>query len=234
MTYKAASTSRSHLPSLLIIIQLFPVEHVQDGHRLFQLSTYLLPLFADDQCIPPSRMSYHRVQTPSGVARTLISNQMEVDSGDSRDGRAAEPRFGNSKRRRRPGSVTLNACLNCKTARAKCDANQPCERCASRLDTSRCIYQVPVRRAKRELVKKIEELEAKEHLTNQILEALTSDMDISPILEQLRMGEPYEKIVKGLYSVTREDVQPPPRMRIWESTYKAASQSTGSIAPTAF
>ena len=58
-------------------------------------------------------------------------------------------------------------------------------------------------------------------------------MEISPILKQLRMGEPYEKIVKGLYSVTREDVQPQ-RMRLWESTSKAASQSTGSIAPTAF
>ena len=70
-------------------------------------------------------------------------------------------------------------------------------------------------------------------MTKQILEALTSDMEISPILKQLRMGEPYEKIVKGLYSVTREDVQPP-RMQIWESTTKAASQSTGSVAPTAF
>lgn len=140
---------------------------------------------------------------------------------------------GTSRRGRRSGSITLNACLNGKRSRAKvryrstsqaallprlynkliesrshwsdeknvalsllfsqCDAGQPCRRCASRIETPDCIHQVPVRQDKQQLMKKIEELEARNHSTKQILQASSSGLEVYKILELLRKGEPYEK-----------------------------------------
>merc|ERR1712093_543171 len=57
----------------------------------------------------------------------------------------AESSSSSSKHRRVPGSVTRNACLNCKKARTKCDGNKPCKRCATRVENSECIYEVHIK-----------------------------------------------------------------------------------------
>lgn len=103
-----------------------------------------------------------------------------------------------SKRRRVPESVTRNACVNCKKARAKCDAKQPCKRCASRLEASECIYEVHVKHAKEELVKQIKDLRSKDHLTEQILQAISSDEKVPEIIKRLKVGDTYESIVEWL------------------------------------
>ncbi|EKD15425.1 hypothetical protein MBM_06641 [Drepanopeziza brunnea f. sp. 'multigermtubi' MB_m1] len=103
-----------------------------------------------------------------------------------------------SKRRRVPESVTRNACLNCKKARAKCDGKKPCKRCATRVETSECIYEVHIKHAKEELVKQIKELRAKDHMTEQILQALSTDEKVPEILDRLKRGETYDSIVEWL------------------------------------
>ncbi|PVH71891.1 hypothetical protein DL98DRAFT_88046 [Cadophora sp. DSE1049] len=87
----------------------------------------------------------------------------------------AESSASSSKRRRLPESVTRNACLNCKKARAKCDSNKPCKRCATRVETSECIYEIHIKHPKEELVEQIKELRAKDHMTEQILQALSTN-----------------------------------------------------------
>ncbi|KAG4411109.1 hypothetical protein IFR04_015755 [Cadophora malorum] len=102
-----------------------------------------------------------------------------------------------SKRRRAPELVTQNACLNCKKARAKCDGNKPCGRCAAQVATFECIYENRVKHAKEELVKIIKELRAKEHLIEQILQALSTDEKVPEILKSLRNSETYGNIVNS-------------------------------------
>jgi hypothetical protein len=110
---------------------------------------------------------------------------------------------------------------------AQCDGNQPCGRCASRIDTPDCIYEIPVRRAKHELVEKIKELEARDHSTTQILQALSSDMDTLPILKLLRRGEPYERIVELLGGVGTTDVEIVSYTETREATRNAYHQGIG-------
>ncbi|RFU25173.1 hypothetical protein B7463_g11167, partial [Scytalidium lignicola] len=78
----------------------------------------------------------------------------------------------NPKRRRVPDSVTRNACLNCKKARAK--------------------------HAKEELIGQLKELKAKDLLMEQILQALSSDNKAPDIIKRLKHGETYENIVNWL------------------------------------
>ncbi|KAG9238959.1 hypothetical protein BJ875DRAFT_366647 [Amylocarpus encephaloides] len=113
-----------------------------------------------------------------------------------------------SKRRRVPDSVTRNACLNCKKARAKCDGEAPCRRCSSRVETSECVYEVHIKHAKEELVKQIKELKAKDHLTDQILNALSSGEQVPEILDRLKRGETYHGIVDWLGRSPIEGLEP--------------------------
>lgn len=69
--------------------------------------------------------------------------------------------IGKGRKRKAPAHVSQNACTNCKRARAKCDGvdGQTCSRCNSRGLTESCTYELHIKTAKEELVKKIKHLE---------------------------------------------------------------------------
>ncbi|KAF2403441.1 hypothetical protein EJ06DRAFT_278042 [Trichodelitschia bisporula] len=69
--------------------------------------------------------------------------------------------IGKQRKRKAPTHVSQNACTNCKKARAKCDGEDPapCTRCISRAVADQCHYEVHVKTAKEELVRKIRDLE---------------------------------------------------------------------------
>lgn len=77
---------------------------------------------------------------------------------------------------------------------SQCDGRKPCKRCASRVESSECIYKVHVKHAKEDLVKQIKELERRDNLNEQILQALSTDERLPEILQRLRNGETYESI----------------------------------------
>ncbi|KFZ22977.1 hypothetical protein V502_02544, partial [Pseudogymnoascus sp. VKM F-4520 (FW-2644)] len=103
-----------------------------------------------------------------------------------------------SKRRRVPESITRNACLNCKKARAKCDGNKPCSRCTTRAETTPCAYEVHIKHAKEELMKQIHELHAKNKLNERVIKALQSGDKAPDILRALSSGDSLESIVESL------------------------------------
>lgn len=82
----------------------------------------------------------------------------------------------------------------------QCDGKQPCKRCSSRVETSDCVYEIHIKHAKEELVRQIKDLKAKDHLTDQILQALSSSADEqgAEIVERLRNGESYQSIGEWL------------------------------------
>ncbi|KAH8804914.1 hypothetical protein F5884DRAFT_678291 [Xylogone sp. PMI_703] len=116
----------------------------------------------------------------------------------------------NSKRRRVPDSVTRNACLNCKKARAKCDGKKPCKRCAARAESSECVYEVHIKHAKEELIRQIKELKSKDAPMEQILQSLSADNKASEIIDRLKQGESYENIADwlGRAPKTSEETSP--------------------------
>ncbi|OBT76461.1 hypothetical protein VF21_04003 [Pseudogymnoascus sp. 05NY08] len=103
-----------------------------------------------------------------------------------------------SKRRRVPVSITRNACVNCKKARAKCDGNTPCTRCTTRAETSPCVYEVHIKHAKEELMKQIRELRTKNRLSERIFRTLQSSERAPDILRALSNGESIESIAESL------------------------------------
>ncbi|OAF61270.1 hypothetical protein VC83_02039 [Pseudogymnoascus destructans] len=103
-----------------------------------------------------------------------------------------------SRRRRVPVSITRNACVNCKKARAKCDGNTPCSRCTTRAETSPCVYEVHIKRAKEELMKQIRELRTKNRLSERIFRTLQSREKAPNILRALSNGESIESIAESL------------------------------------
>ncbi|OBT93674.1 hypothetical protein VE01_08019 [Pseudogymnoascus verrucosus] len=103
-----------------------------------------------------------------------------------------------SKRRRVPVSITRNACVNCKKARAKCDGNTPCLRCTTRAETSPCVYEVHIKHAKEELMKQIRELRTKNRLSERIFRTLQSSEKAPDILRALSNGESIESIAESL------------------------------------
>ncbi|KAF2455143.1 hypothetical protein BDY21DRAFT_79942 [Lineolata rhizophorae] len=66
-----------------------------------------------------------------------------------------------ARKRRAPSHVSQNACTNCKRARAKCDGEdpEPCSRCIQRDIGDQCHYEVHVKTAKEEMVRRIKALE---------------------------------------------------------------------------
>ncbi|PBP20368.1 hypothetical protein BUE80_DR008851 [Diplocarpon rosae] len=154
-------------------------------------------------------MSFRQIRPSSGDnsasntgSNTSQSTTTPETSGSSDPRRARgdkdTPENTSSKRRRVPESVTRNACLNCKKARAKCDGKKPCKRCATRVETSECVYEIHIKHAKEELVQQIKDLRAKDHITEQILQALAANEKVPEILERLQNDESYESIVEWL------------------------------------
>jgi hypothetical protein len=73
------------------------------------------------------------------------------------------------------------------------------------VETSQCIYEIHVKHAKEELIKQIKDLKSKDHLTEQIFSALSSDDQVPEILQRLRNGETYQAIVEWLGRAPLDD-----------------------------
>ncbi|TLD36309.1 hypothetical protein E2P81_ATG03198 [Venturia nashicola] len=80
---------------------------------------------------------------------------------------------GKGRKRKAPQSVSQNVCTNCKRARAKCDGAEgtACTRCISRNIADQCNYELHLKTAKEELIRKIRSLElANQELVSSIRE----------------------------------------------------------------
>jgi hypothetical protein len=78
-------------------------------------------------------------------------------------------------------------------------------------------------------VKQIKELEAKDHLTQQILRALSNDQHVPEILHRLQNGETHESIVEWLAPPDSYDVHSPAGSQ--NSTFEASSHEMAGISP---
>ncbi|KAH6667253.1 hypothetical protein B0J14DRAFT_677059 [Halenospora varia] len=172
----------------------------------------------------------------SALASTPSRSASESTGSDPRrnlaiaEGSAAA----SSKRRRVPESVTHNACLNCKKARTKCDGKKPCKRCATRVETSECIYEIHIKHVKEELVKQIKELRAKDHSTEQILHALSTDKKVPEILDRLKNGVAYETIVEWLGRSTVEDYETMSPRESQHSTFEPEDHEMSGLPATSW
>jgi CRISPR/Cas system-associated endonuclease Cas1 len=79
--------------------------------------------------------------------------------------------------------------------------------CASRVERFECIYVANVKHEKGELAKQIKELKAKNHATEQILQALPNDGKAPETLDRLKNGKTYESIVEWLGRLPKEDFE---------------------------
>ncbi|PMD47099.1 hypothetical protein L207DRAFT_522551 [Hyaloscypha variabilis F] len=187
-------------------------------------------------------MSFRKIRPSAGDSSASTSNPSQSTSestgSDPRRVRGEkEPAESttsslSSKRRRVPESVTRNACLNCKKARAKCDGKKPCKRCATRVETSECTYEIHIKHAKEELVKQIKDLRAKDHMTEQILQALSTDEKVPEILERLKNGETYESIVEWLGRAPIDDFETLSPRLSQHSTFEASDYEMSGVAST--
>lgn len=141
-------------------------------------------------------MSFRNIRPSTQGLSNSTSESTSSDAAKKIQGESSSSSA--SKRRRVPDSVTRNACVNCKKARAKCDGKKPCGRCATRVEPSTCIYEVHIKHAKEELVRQIKDLEAKDNTTQQILRALSTDQHVAEILQRLKNGESYDAIAEWL------------------------------------
>ncbi|EPE31271.1 hypothetical protein GLAREA_12574 [Glarea lozoyensis ATCC 20868] len=141
-------------------------------------------------------------QSASGSTGTL-KNRDKRDEGSS----------SNSKRRRVPES---------------CDGQKPCKRCATRVETAECIYEVHIKHAKEELVKQIKEFKAKDQLTDRILTALSEENEKVPeIIERLQNREQYESIVEWLGHPHIEDIDSTSPRISHNSTFEMSDHEMG-------
>ncbi|KFY03144.1 hypothetical protein O988_01686 [Pseudogymnoascus sp. VKM F-3808] len=108
-------------------------------------------------------------QSPSGL--TSWDSRQKHPNNKVRGSVAAA----HSNRQNIPKSAPKNACLNCKKARAECDGKKPCTRSNTKAEALPCDYEVHIKHAKEELLKRIHELSAKDKLTDFILEAVLPD-----------------------------------------------------------
>ncbi|KAL9581776.1 MAG: hypothetical protein Q9212_003693 [Teloschistes hypoglaucus] len=117
------------------------------------------------------------------------------------------------RRRKPPGSITHNACTNCKKARAKCDGNKPaCYRCTARQHSTSCRYEIHSKAVKEQLLSEIHRLREENHqlehqnlhlgLSNdsleEILRSLKDDQKGQEILQLLKLGKDHQYITAWL------------------------------------
>ncbi|EKG10126.1 hypothetical protein MPH_12726 [Macrophomina phaseolina MS6] len=137
-----------------------------------------------------------------------------LSAASSEAGGIVEPQHTNPARvrkRRAPTHVSQNACTNCKRARAKCDGQEPdpCTRCVMRELGDQCHYEVHVKTAKEEMVRRIKSLEQqnaelqgsvreKDGQLEVIFDALKSSERGPEAIAKLRAGQPYQELVAWL------------------------------------
>ncbi|KAK8255880.1 hypothetical protein IWZ00DRAFT_142343 [Phyllosticta capitalensis] len=116
-----------------------------------------------------------------------------------------------ARKRRAPAHVSRNACTNCKSARAKCDGQDPdpCGRCVARDMKDQCRYEMHVKQVKEDMVRKIKSLEQqnadfqgsmreKEVQIEAIFDALRNNERGPEALDRLRSGQSCEEIASWL------------------------------------
>ncbi|KAF7900743.1 hypothetical protein BELL_0737g00030 [Botrytis elliptica] len=109
-----------------------------------------------------------------------------------------------AKKRKVPTSITANACLNCKRARAKCDGKQPCSRCTSRrsLYQEDCVYEPHTKNAKTMLVRDLKESHDIRHKAEKIFTWLANNTEKEhDILERIKNRESITEIASWLESI---------------------------------
>jgi hypothetical protein len=84
------------------------------------------------------------------------------------------------------------------------------------------------------LVKQIKELRAKDHLTEQILQALSTDEKVTEIIERLRNGETYESIVEWLGRSPTGDFETLSPRESQHSTFEASDHEMSGVNSTNF
>ncbi|KAI9813046.1 MAG: hypothetical protein M1827_004266 [Pycnora praestabilis] len=131
------------------------------------------------------------------------------------------------RRRRVPGAVTPNACTECRRRRAKCDGKTPCSRCAA-ADKTACVYEIHPRTAKETMKAKIDQLQARTRLTDQILKALVHDEQSSVVVRQLRDGEALESIVSTISSMPSSEADD----ELMKTEHATSSADERSLART--
>lgn len=115
----------------------------------------------------------------------------------------------------------------------RCHAGDvPCRRCATRVETSECIYEVHVKHAKEEQVNQIKDLRAEDHMTEQILQALTTDEKAPEILDRLKNGDTYESIVAWLGRALMEDFETLSPKLSQHSTSDTSDHEVGGVSST--
>jgi len=134
-----------------------------------------------------------------------------------------------SNRAFRPGACSC-ALKSLPADELQCDGNKPCKRCATRVETSDCIYEIHIKHAKEELVKQIKELRAKDHMTEQILQALSTNEKVPEILERLRNGETYDGIVEWLGRSPMADFETLSPRESHHSTYEPSDHEMSGVA----
>jgi hypothetical protein len=83
------------------------------------------------------------------------------------------------------------------------------------------------------LVKQIKELRAKDHLTEQILQALSTDEKVPEILDRLKNGEAYETIVEWLGRSTIDDYETMSPRESQHSTFEPEDHEMSGL-PSSF
>ncbi|KAM0309018.1 hypothetical protein ACHAO8_009425 [Botrytis cinerea] len=109
-----------------------------------------------------------------------------------------------AKKRRVPASITQNACVNCKKARAKCDGNQPCTRCTSKrsLYQEECAYEPHTKNAKTMLVRNLKESHDIRNKAERIFTWLANGTDNEhDILERIKNRDSITDIANWLESI---------------------------------
>ncbi|TGO08893.1 hypothetical protein BTUL_0187g00120 [Botrytis tulipae] len=109
-----------------------------------------------------------------------------------------------AKKRKVPTSITTNACVNCKKARAKCDGQQPCTRCTSKrsLHQEECVYEPHTKNAKTMLVRDLKESHDIRHKAEKIFTWLASNTENEhDILERIKNRESIAEIANWLESI---------------------------------
>ncbi|KAK8167714.1 hypothetical protein BKA80DRAFT_340732 [Phyllosticta citrichinensis] len=144
------------------------------------------------------------------------------DRNAQRDGSTDEQETGSfhrARKRRAPAHVSRNACTNCKSARAKCDGQDPdpCGRCIARDMKNQCRYEMHVKQVKEDMVRKIKSLEQqnanlqgsikeREDQIEAIFDALrTSDRGPEALI-RLRAGQSCEEMASWLGACSVRDV----------------------------
>lgn len=144
----------------------------------------------------PSNLSPTSPRAPSSAS----SNTTAFSSGTP-SGQQDPP-----KNSPRPRKHVTTACVRCRQAKAKCDGNQPCIRCASR-GIAHCTYKPDEDERTRSTAKRrLNELQGDSELLHDLLEHIRHDKDegLAQVVSLIRSNASLEEINQYLTQLTGE------------------------------